>query len=149
MAYRELKCLDLVRIVDVNCRHHGRNATVIEDGSMYVKVQVGSDGRDIDCFYIPQSKLLVRDDKYAFIVDGRIDKEAKAAYDLQQAEEFSNRNSKAEDSSQLVVMDDYGDTLVIHNEENHVFMELNGEHLVFARADVELIAKHIAKFLNE
>ena len=71
MAYRALEVTDLVRITDGGI-HHGKNAQVVEPGDKVTIV-------DVDCtrVLVLTSKLIIRDNQYEFIRDGKLDLEAK------------------------------------------------------------------------
>lgn len=86
MAYRELKFGDLVRIVNPSSPLHGRNGAVIGYDEMIdvYRVQVRSGRGDFGTTttaWMKSGNLLVRNDSYDFVVDGRVDHEAKAKYD--------------------------------------------------------------------
>lgn len=86
MAYRKLHDLDLVRVVNGG-DHHGRDAVVLDAGelSSYIQIQ----GSNI-CFVINNTKLLVLDNPNQFIIDGRIDHEAKRKWiDDQQSRNYN------------------------------------------------------------
>lgn len=90
MAYRKLFVGDLVRVVDITSRLHGRDVVVIDPHETYARVQYSNEGTR--CYDIPNRNLLVRDSAYYHIVDGRIDHEAKRKHDEKLRSEWNDRN---------------------------------------------------------
>lgn len=111
MAYRELEFGDLVRIASKNSPFHGRDAVVIDEdnarifGKIY-KVQI-KNGRGVDndtstvIAWFKDKELLVRDSSYEHIVDGRVDHEAKQAFEYKmQQQRIRNYRDYREDRQQ-------------------------------------------------
>lgn len=90
MAYRKLFVGDLVRVVDINHSLHGMDVVVIDAQDWYARVQYSENGTR--CFDIPNRNLLVRHG--GFIVDGRIDHDAKRQHDEKLRHEWSMRNDQ-------------------------------------------------------
>lgn len=88
MAYRKLFVGDLVRVSDSNHSLHGMDVVVIDAQENYARVQYSNNGSQ--CFNIPNMNLMVRHG--GFIVDGRIDHEAKRQHDEKLRYEWSIRN---------------------------------------------------------
>lgn len=93
MAYRKLFVGDLVRAVDINHSLHGLNVVVIDAQDKYARVQFHKN--DTECHNIPNGKLLIRHG--GFIVDGRIDHEAKRQHDEKLRHEWVIRNDDEDD----------------------------------------------------
>lgn len=91
MAYRKLRDGDLVRIVDINNGLHGLDVVVIDAQETFARVQLHG-GEATRCYDIPNKNLLVRNSEYYFIVDGRIDHEAKYQHDENLRSSWNKRN---------------------------------------------------------
>lgn len=95
MAYRKLYHGDLVRIVDITNGYHGCDAVVIDAQEHFARVQINvgrTDRLESRCIDVPNRNLLVRHSEYHFIVDGRIDHDAKHKYEQIRHTEYNKRN---------------------------------------------------------
>lgn len=89
MAYRELKDLDLVKITGKDVQFNGRNAVVIDAGQVVSRVQITKHlmvSKPTICVNIRNANLKVRHEPYGYIVDGRIDKAKKEAFEQRQGQ---------------------------------------------------------------
>ena len=99
MAYRKLRDGDLVRIVDITNGYHGCDAVVIDAQENYARVQINvgrTDRLESRCIDVPNRNLLVRNGEYYFIVDGRIDHDAKLQHDQKLKSHWNDRNVDTE-----------------------------------------------------
>lgn len=156
MACRELKSLDLVRLVDNGSPLHGRNGVVlcVEDDN-YARVQFGREGTTSTCIWAHVDSLLVRHEPSVFVYDGRVDEVKKAAHEasIRQKEYLQKELDKAAtiqyNPNRLIVMDDYSDRLDMNFGKDWVTLDMFDEQLVFVKEDVQDIVNHLQKFLNQ
>ena len=95
MAYREIQYGDLVRIVGVDSILHGYNGIVIaKNDDNWYRVQSQSKGSTV-CVWAHADSLLIRHDPRTFVIDGRIDEDARSEHERQLAIKEAERRLEA------------------------------------------------------
>lgn len=89
MAYRKLEFGDHVRVVG-GSNYSGRNAVVIDEDKNLNKVQLSDKGNTVT-LWVASKNLLVRNDEFDFILDGKIDHDKKNKYEQEKKRSYKNR----------------------------------------------------------